>query len=328
MNESTHILNQIMMDEKKEDKPLSSVEFANKAYEAYLNTLNNEDEKKYLNNEDERVGKPIETLYPNEFGFKVLNLPIAFFGNCKRNLFFKLTGAFKEDTKISEIESIERIMLMKEQWRRKFKFLDLLKDEEKAKAKFKFLGDQITIETNDEGKFTDYVEQKDFTLMIKPINDSAFTLKDKVLSEKGTIMWEHLAEVIVTMFSKSRAVKLLYVGKNNSDVYKEYNIGSKNGFLTINNEIIKDIVISKINKEYEAIKVMFSENLIPPRDYIRPRSLEINEIEVLNDLGVIMNNKDEREYIAGKIYTPFRCTICKYKSICDTLPDGWVNREA
>lgn len=322
MERSNHILNQMMKDEKKEDKP-GFIEFVNKTYEAYINTLNNETEKTYLNQEDPRAGKPVEILHANEIGVRFED-KFIFFGNCKRNLFFKLTGAYKSDTPISEVETIERNELIKDQWKRKLKFLDLLVDEEPVNAEFKKLED-IKIEAKTDGKVLDFVEKRESTLIIKPVNDSAFVIKDKVFSDKGMPMWEHIAEAIVVVFSLKRQVKLLYVGKNNSEMYKEFQIGSQDGFLTINGEIRTDIPIRHIYKEFEAITCMFKENLIPPRDYIRARNLSVEEVNTLVKYGAITGYRDENEYLNGKIYEPFRCQICKYKTLCDSIADGWVS---
>ncbi|MGL5716532.1 MAG: hypothetical protein ACRCXX_14445 [Cetobacterium sp.] len=326
MDNSNHILNQILKDEKKEEKP-TLIEFVNRTYEAYINTLNNEKENTYLNQEDPRSGGKIEYLHPNEIGLRFENKSI-FFGNCKRNLFFKLTGAIKSDTQLSEVEAIERNNLVKEQWKRKFEFLGLLEQEEEKniEVSFKKLGD-IKIHTTSDGIIKDFVAGRESTLLIKPLNDSAFVIKDKVFSEKGSPMWEHIAEAAILMFAHKRQVKLLYVGKNNSETYKEYQIGSEGGFITINGEIRTDIPARNMYKEFDAIVCMFNENLIPPRDYPRPRSLSPEEINEYVKYGTISGYRDENEYLNGKEYEAFRCTVCKYKTLCNSISDGWLNKE-
>lgn len=324
MQNSNHILNQIMRDEKKEDKP-KFIDFVNRTYEAYINTLNNEKEKTYLNQEDPRAGKEITYLYPNEIGLRFENKAI-YFGNCKRNLFFKLTGAIKSDTTLGEVETIERNELVKEQWKRKFKFLDLLNEEKEEAVDFKKL-QGIKIHTTSDGVIKDFVEGRESTLLIKPLNDSAFVIKDKVFSDKGYPMWEHIAEAVILMFSHQRQVKLLYVGKNNSEMYKEYQIGSESGFITINGEVRTDIPARHMYKEFDAINCMFKEGLIPPRDYPRARSLSPDEVNEYIKYSVISGYRDEGEYLNGKEFEAFRCTVCKYKTLCNSISDGWVSKD-
>lgn len=325
MQESNHILNQMIKDENNENKP-KLFEFINTLYKTYLNTLNNEKEHKYLNVEDERVILDSENkyIYANELGMVINGMH---FGNCKRSLYFKLTGAIKNDTEVCDIESIERNVLIKDQWIKKIKFADLYKEIEEKEFSHDELG-PIKLHSSGDGIIMDYIQEKESVLLIKPVNDTAFSVKERVFHpKKGNPlpMVEHLPEVIALLLIHKKPVKLVYVGKNRADEYSEFQIGVKDGILVINGEKYDKVELRKIYVELKNIQIMFTENLIPPRDYMRTRPLTTEEILALTSNGIITNYYEENDLMGGKPYTPFRCSVCKYKTICDSLSDGWVN---
>ncbi|MGL5768115.1 MAG: hypothetical protein ACRCX8_20980 [Sarcina sp.] len=319
MKEHNNIINKIINDEKAETK-VQYMDAINRLYDTYLGTLNNED-KGYMNNEDERACAPIELIYPSEIGIKLEDNNLLYFGTCKRSLFFKLTGTIKdEDKNFDEIASIERIELIKKQWIRKFKLASLYREYEHKEAEYKTLGN-IKLAAICDGYVYDYALDNEMALLIKPIEHN-FITKESVFGEKGQPMLEHLGEAISVALANRQQVKLLYVGKNKAAEFKEFNIGSNAGVITVNGEK-KNIFIKDIYNEFAIISKMFEKGYVPPRDYGRPGVLSQEQVNKLKQYGAIQE-KDAWKYLNGKeMYRPFRCTICKYKSKCDAISDDW-----
>lgn len=320
MRQDNNLINKIINDEKAEVK-VSFMEAINKLYDTYLGTLNNE-EKGYMNNEDERACAPVKLLYPSEVGIKLESNSLLYFGTCKRSLFFKLTGAIKDNDKdFDEIASIEKIELIKQQWIRKFQLADVWREHEHKESEYKTL-ETIRLATTCDGYVYDYALNNELALLVKPIEHN-FITKDSVFGENGQPMLEHLGEAISVALANKQQVKLLYVGKNKSAEYKEFNIGSDAGVITVNG-VKKEMYIKDIYGEFAHISKMFELNYIPPRDYGRPGILSQDQVNKLKQYGAIQE-KDAWKYLNGKeMYRPFRCTICKYKSKCDSLSDDWI----
>ncbi|MGL6099769.1 MAG: hypothetical protein ACRC0G_09100, partial [Fusobacteriaceae bacterium] len=226
MRNENNIINQITNDEKAESKK-NFLEAINEVYDVYLGTLNNE-ENGYMNNEDERVGSKIEVVYPSEIGIKLNNNNLLYFGACKRQLFLKLKGAYRDEPKsFDEIASIERNELVKQQWVKKFKICGVYKEQENDYSTFKALGD-IKLSNKSDGIVYDYQEDAEVVLLIKPIEYN-FITKVSVFSESGKPMFDHIGEAVALGVSNKKKVKLLYVSKNNPKESKDFNIGANGG---------------------------------------------------------------------------------------------------
>lgn len=318
-----HFLKQIYEDEKIVEKK-KQMQYIQDFTKMYYATLNNEvGEKSYLNNEDIRTLNGIVFIRTNEIGTNLSN-PAIRIGGCKRELYFKLNGAIKEDREVSEIEAIERNDFIKKQWLNKldhFKVLGEYSDWNEIKEIF-----GVPFMTNEKHYIIDYQNGKEYTLLIKPVNDTAFSVRDVVFPTNPSMipqpMLLHLVEAVVLMFFYKQPVKLLYVGKNNSELYQEFNLGSKSGILTINGVQFDDFRINNLKIEVENIMNIVKGDKVPPRDFYINQILSPEVINKLYDLKII-NDRTLRELLSGKSYTEFKCSVCKYKTICESIGDGW-----
>ncbi|MGL5718399.1 MAG: hypothetical protein ACRCX2_35675 [Paraclostridium sp.] len=322
MVNENNIINQI---QKEAEVKKSVTDYVNELYNTYINTINNSD-LKYYNVEDERVLDDVKILSTSEIGIDLSGEKLLHIGNCKRNLFFKLTGAIMLDKDVSEIEVLERNMLIKEQWVKKFAFAKVLVTPDDDVIEKELRG--VKFKSSCDGHIKDYINEKVFTLMIKPVNDSAFAVKDRLwpnFGGKPEPLNEHLSEAATLMIYYKKPVKILYVGKNNASLTKEFNIGIQEGSLSIDGEKNEDFNMNLLLKEIDDVKKMLTEDMIPPRDYIAPRQLNIDEIHQLKRRNMIIS-REEQELRNGKEYENFHCKSCKYRELCQAIGEGWVKK--
>ncbi|MGL6131670.1 MAG: hypothetical protein ACRCZ9_08680 [Fusobacteriaceae bacterium] len=322
MRNDNNIINQMVNDDKQENRT-SFMASINKVYDTYLGSLNNETES-FKNNEDERAGGVIEYIYPSEIGLSLGETGMLYFGTCKRSLFLKLAGAFRDNQKdFDEIATIERINLIKKQWIEKFKVCGNFKKHEDSLVEFKALG-EIKISNHCDGVVYDYELDTEMMLLIKPIEHN-FITKDSVFSENGTPMYDHLSEAIAVAMANRKQVKILYVGKNKAKEYKEYNIGSKAGVITINGVERVDINITNVLSQFSKIKTMLESNMVPPRDYGKPGFINQQQLEELKKYNVIREQESWKYLNNKEMYTPFRCSYCNYQKTCNAMPEDWCD---
>jgi hypothetical protein len=321
LNEN-HVFNQMNKDEKVETKR-TFAESINELYKLRINTLNNE-EKAYENVEDPRVLDEKKSIYASEIGYNLNSNPLLHIGHCKRALYLRLTGAIGKDREVGELESIARNMFVKTQWLEKIEFAQLNCESDSENDSFARDIRGLNIMTTNECFVKDYSNNRIFALLIKPVNDTAFSIRDRLWSDKykPQPLNEHLAEVATLLIYYKKPVKILYVGKNNPEMVREFNFGVSNGNLTVNGELVEGFRMADLFTQIDDIKLAFTSNMIPPRDYIRPRLLNITEIGELIKNGII-NKREGEELANGKEYENFHCSSCKYREICNSIDDNW-----
>lgn len=286
-----------------------------------FNTLNNEIEKPYLNNEDPRTIEETKIIKTNEIGMNLKKEPLLRIGGCIRELYFKITGTISEDRQLSEIESIERNELIKKQWIDKIRYTGLTIEEEHkilnyGSVKFKSTEDLIIY---------DPIEDREYGLLIKPVNDTATTVRNQIWNNYNSQPMDiHIPEICLNMFILKRPVKVLYVGKNNSEMIKEFNFGVDSNMLTLNKEkYFKNINIYDVVEDMKNIDHAIEKSLIPPRSFLK-KELDREEVDLLYD-NKFINYMDCDRYLNGEVYESFRCKSCRYNQLCNSLNTGWVN---
>lgn len=316
------IIKQIFEDKNIIDHK-TVIEYVQDLMKTYYSTLNNEEgEKAYLNNEDFRILTGPTYLRPNEIGM-ILSNPKIRVGGCKRELFLKINGAIKEDKELSEIETIERNNLVKQQWLDKFEFCKILGTYEDSEEQ---IVSNTTFRSFENKYMIDYKKNRQYTLLIKPLNDTAFSVRDIVWPSNNLInpkmMYIHLPEVAVLMYYYKAPVKLIYVGKNNTELFQEFNIGAKQDKITVNGVPLEFTSLTALKTEIENTRDIIAGNRIPPRDFHIEQILDRETIDEMVDLNII-NSRTASGLYQGKPYTDFKCQSCKYYNLCQTIGEGW-----
>lgn len=317
-----NIIQQIFEDKNVIDHK-TTIEYVQDLMKTYYSTLNNEEgEKAYLNNEDFRVLTGPTYLRPNEVGM-VLSNPKIRVGGCKRELYLKVHGAAKEDKDLSEIETIERNNFIKEQWLNKFEFCKIIGEHENDEEKMIF---STTFKSYEKNYIMDYKKDKKYTLLIKPVNDTTYSVRDTIWPSNPMInpkmMYIHLPEAVVLMYYYKAPVKIIYVGKNNTEMFQEFNIGTKSDKVTVNGVPLEFTSISAFVTEIENTRDILKGNKIPPRDFNIEQVLDAQTINEMLDLNII-NNRTANGLLRGDLYTDFQCNSCKYFNLCKTIGAGW-----
>lgn len=316
-----NIIKQMIEYDKVNENPIKGMfDYIQDVNKIRFNSLNNEIEKAYLNNEDQRTIEETKIIKANEIGLNLNKEPLLRFGSCLRELYFKITGAIAEDRQLSEIEGIERNELVKQQWIDKIKYSGLSREEHKilnyATVKFESTVDLIIY---------DPIEDKEYGLLIKPVNDTATTVRNKIWNNRNPQPMEiHIPEICLNMFILKMPVKVLYVGKNNSEMIKEFNFGVNKNMLTVNKkEYEKKINIYGVVEDMKNIDYAIEKSLIPPRSFVKGE-LTREEVDLLFDNDMI-NNVESNRYLNGETYENFRCRSCRYNQLCNSLNTGWIN---
>lgn len=322
MIKENNIIQQIYKDENMVDTK-TTIEYVQDLMKMYYSTLNNEEgEKAYLNNEDFRILTGPTYLRPNEVGM-VLSNPNIRVGGCRRELYLKINGAIKEDKDLSEIETIERNNLIKQQWLDKFNFCKVLGEYEDSEEKMCF---STTFRSFEKNYIMDYKKNKKYTLLIKPVNDTAYSVRDTIWPSnpmmQPKMMYIHLPEAVALMYYYKAPVKLIYVGKNNTEMFQEFNIGAKSDKVTINGAPLEFTSLSTFITEIENTRDIIKGDKIPPRDFNIEQVLDAQTINEMLDLNII-NNRTASGLLRGDRYTDFKCQSCKYFNLCKTIGEGW-----
>ena len=212
-------------------------------YNTYINTLNNESEV-YKNTEDRKIY--IEKIFKaSDFSFCVSELEELEIGHCCRETYFRFKNSYQDNVTSKVTEDIEKNMLSKEQFLRKLKLVDIYKESENTIVNT--FG--LNIETTEDGFIYDYERDKEYILLIKPVNDSVGIIKNKVWNKfNAKPLSYHIPEIMLNMFLIRKPLKLIYVGKNNSELYKEFNFGFQDSCLSIDNNKIDEYNLSYLLK--------------------------------------------------------------------------------
>lgn len=319
-----NIITQMIEYDKANENPVKGMfDYIQEVNKIRFNSLNNEKDKPYLNNEDSRTEEEVKIIKANEIGINLRKEPLLRFGSCLRELYFKVTGAIAEDRQLSEIESIERNELVRSQWIDKIQYTGLA---EKNEHKILNYG-TVKFESTEDLIIYDPIEDKNYGLLIKPVNDTATTVRNKIWSNWNPQPMEiHIPEICLNMFILKMPVKVLYVGKNNSEMVKEFNFGVNKNVLTINKkEHEKKINIYDVVEDMKNIDHAIEKGLIPPRSFVKAE-LTREEVDLLLDNDLIMI-KESNRYLNGETYEHFRCRSCRYNKLCNSLNTGWVSNE-
>ena len=308
-----NILTQIYNDPKSKKLPL--LEYVQMIVNEDLNTKNCKlEDERYLNVEDERYLYDSKKIGANEISFCFENNPIFRVGNCIRKLYFQINNAIGEDKDISDIEMIERNHLVVKQWIDKFKLVGIY--EEPKKQRIKTAG--IEIESTEDGFINDPSSQNNinYALMIKPVNDTAFSILNVCWAEEPMILPIHIPEIILNLLILKKPIKLIYVGKNNPSKVQEFNIGTSNKKLKINGVVQSFIEIDGVLQDIKEIGYALNNNMIPERKYIS-RILDPADAYKLADFNIV-TKKEVMNLINGKEYLYWGCEKCKYSNICNS----------
>lgn len=326
INMENNIITQIYNDPKNTE-PKELFEYVKELYEKYINSINNEiGENQYKNAEDSRILDNEIIFKANEFGFCINNDELLRVGSCIRKLYFQLTGAIGEPRKVQELEVHERNKLIIDQWIKKLDFLKIIeKPEHKVITQA-----GIKIETTENAFIYDARKNTTFALIIKPINDTAFSIRDIIFPTfsniKPQILNTHIPEIILNMLILKQPVKLLYVGKNNPEMIKEFDCGITRKKLVVNGEVKEEIDVTYIFEEIKQIAYALLEKVVPPRKYKEYKALNKKQISDLFELKFI-NKKEMTEILNGDSYINFYCKDCRYRNICNAISEDWVKIE-
>lgn len=317
-----HIINQRLKDEKLETKK-NYFEEVNKIYNDYLNTLNNET-KEYLNMEDERVGSDNKFIKTNEVGLYIEKDPLLRIGACEREVFFKINGISAEGRNFKEIESIEKDELIKQQWLRKLKLAKVITDVEQGMLKE--VGG-IVLKSTIDCFIHNFKRNSPVGLLIKPVNDTAQAIRKQLWNDDPKIKSEplkvHLPEVMALIVFYKIPIKILYVGKNNSELIKDFTFTIKEGCLVIDGEKKENLPLTGISESLGILKKAITEKISPPRAFVKPKVLSALEIGKLVKEKMI--SRFEADKLAkSEIYEPYQCNYCRYKELCNSLGEGFI----
>lgn len=319
-----NIITQIYND-KNLYKKEGLFDYIKQIYEQYINSINcKTGRESYKNVEDSRILDEEKVIKANEVGLCLNKEKILRVGSCNREVFFKLTGAIGELKEISEIEAIERINLVKEQWIRKLKLIDIYKEPE-----YKISEDfGIKVISSEDGFIYDADKKLSYTLIIKPVNDSAQIVNTRVFTgskeNKRNIMNDHIGEIILNLLILKQPVKIIYVGKNNSEKISEFNCGIENQKLIVNGEPRNDIDLVSVFKELKELEYSFLNNMVPPRSY-EDYLCNQNDVANLLEAGLIGKWEVSKLLNGTEKYLNYRCKNCRYKNICNSSPKGWTS---
>lgn len=323
-NMENNILTQIYNDPKNEE-PKGLFEYVKILCDKYANTINNEiNENKYKNAEDGRMLDKDKVFKASEFGMCIDNKELLRVGPCIRKLYFQLTGTIGLPREIEEMETHERNKLVVKQWLNKFDYLQITREPEHKVIEQA----GIKIQSTEDAFIYDAVRRNTYVLMIKPVNDTAFSIRDRVFPSfanvKPQILNSHIAEVILNMIILKQPVKLLYVGKNNCGMVQEFNIGVSKQKLVVNGEVKELIDVTSVFRDIKETAHAFLNDMIPPRKF---NEYIVNQQDAaeLFDLGFV-NKKELQEILNGKPYVNFYCNSCRFREVCKSIPKDWCKK--
>lgn len=307
-----NLINQLLQDETIEEKK-TWIEYVNDIYDIYINSRNNEKDSSF-NSEDERAYKD-KVFKASDFSLKVNEQNELEIGHCMRESFFRYKNSYQDNVPSKQFDEIEKNILYKEQYLRKLRLCSLI--EEKEKIIFEI--QNIKIESTEDAFIMDYQNQKEYLLFIKPVNDSVSIIKNKLFSKfkKPIPLSYHIPEIILNMYIHKKPAKILYIGKNNSDLITEFNFGFLNGNLTINNELHNEIKLKTLISSLSYLSFSIEKDILPNKIFT-DRILSNEEINEMREYGLIEDFELDR-LLNGNEYKNFQCNTCKYKTTCNNF---------
>lgn len=319
MNEN-NIIKQMIEQGKVNEDSKHWLNYVNDVWNIHTNTLNNEKES-YKNIEQERFDKQNTIFKAKDFGLFLQNNPLLRIGNCLRQLYFDCMNSYQDPRDYNVIFEMERNFLIKKQWLEKLNFCGLLKPSKNEIINF--VG--LSIQTTEDAFIYDYEKEKEYALLIKPVNESTQTVKKKIFNKHEPIFY-HVAEIILNMILLKKPVKVLYVGKNKAVAGDELNFGIIQNILYCNNNPLKNIDVRWILEDLKQIKEMLEKEIVPKKSYSFEKNLTIEEI---NDLlsAELIQDFETKKLLNGGTYTSYQCKDCKYRSICsmNATDEGTTN---
>ena len=117
------------------------------------------------------------------------------------------------------------------------------------------------------------------------------------------------------MFLIRKPLKLIYVGKNNSELYKEFNFGFQDSFLSIDNNKTNDYNLSYLTDKIKLFEKHIEKDVVP-RKIFTDKNLNMDEINNMQSYGLI-EDFEINKLLNGEMYKNFQCNGCKYKTICE-----------
>ena len=233
-------------------------------------------------------------------------------GHCCRETYFRFKNSYQDNVTSKVTEDIEKNMLSKEQFLRKVKLVDIYKEPENTVVNT--FG--LNIETTEDGFIYDYERDKEYILLIKPVNDSVGIIKNKVWNKfNAKPLSYHIPEIMLNMFLIRKPLKLIYVGKNNSELYKEFNFGFQDSCLSIDNNKIDEYNLSYLLDKIKLFEKHIEKDVVP-RKIFTDKSLGMDEINNMQSYGLI-EDFEINKLLNGEMYKNFQCNGCKYKTICE-----------
>lgn len=316
MKNENNIINQIIQDNIKRKEKGEQVEektwlqLMQEIYNVYINTLNNESED-YKNIEDKKIYLG-HIFKASDFSFCISELEELEIGHCMRETYFRYKNSYQDMITSKVSEDIEKNLLSKEQFIRKLKLIDII-DDYKHEV---YNVENLKIETTEDAFIYDYEKQKEYILLIKPVNDSVGIIRNKVWNKINPIpLTYHIPEIILNMYLIRKPLKVIYIGKNNSELYQEFNFGFQESCLSINGIKLEEYKLSYLLDKI----ILFNKHIekdIVPRKIFTDKFLTNDEINNMNSYGLI-EGFEVNKLLNGQKYNNFQCNNCKYKSICE-----------
>lgn len=323
-NMENNILTQIYNDPKNEETK-TLFEYVKELYDKHINTINNKiNEEEYKNVEDSRILDKEKIIKASEIGMCIDNKELFRIGPCIRKLFFQLNGTIGLPKEVEELELHERNEVIIKQWLKKLNYLKIFKEpEHKIIEQY-----GIKLQSTEHGFIYDVTKNNTYALMIKPVNDTAFSVRDKVFPNfpnvKPTILNSHITEVIINMIILKQPIKLLYVGKNNCGMIQEFNIGISKQKLVVNGEIKELIDVTSIFNDIKEIGYALLNDMIPPRKFCEHIVNQQDAAELFT-LGLV-NKKELQSILNGGTYINFYCNSCRFRELCKSIPKDWSKK--
>lgn len=315
-----NIIFQIYNDEKIVDKK-ELFDYVKELYNEHINSINCDNDQ-YKNVEDNRFLDEKKIIKANEIGYTIDGKEHCRVGSCIRNTFFNINNSIGLPISSSEIDLYERNQLIKKQFIDKLKFVQIYEEPKNIIVSQK----NLSIQSTEDGFIYDAKKNNIYALLIKPINDSAFAVKNVLAPTyenlKSDLMPVHIPEIIVNMLILQKPIKIVYIGKNNPDFIVSFDCGINKQKLTVNNERREYLDISYVSTDMKELNHALETNIVPPRKYkniilSKEEAVEMFELKMITnrELNDIINLKES--------YLDFHCTNCKYKNICDSISEGW-----
>ena len=281
----------------------------------YYNNINNED-KHYLNAEDERslLEKPF--INGHELSFNIDNNPTLHVGSCLRQLYFKIKNYAKSTPKSPfEVFVLEKLNVTKKQIVHMFELAGLVIEKDVTKEAEL---NEVTVKAYADAIIYNTEMEREELLLIKPVNGFAKTVTTRVFptDKIAEPMELHLGEVFGLLCTFKIPVNLLYVDKNDTGKTSMFNIGFLGGQMIINGAKYPYFDVNSLVNNVTKFKDVFEKNnYVPARSYMPYKAEDADMLlnaKIINTYEVLCLKR-------GEAVENFRCKSCPYKEVCDSL---------